>query len=99
MIHIFCNAGMSSSMVENFLQKEAKNRNLDYTIRANDISKSAKVVSEGDIIVLGPQIGHMLKKMQANFPGNPIILLTMQEFGSMDGKVILDRILGDLDAK
>lgn len=96
-ISLFCNAGMSTSILERLIQEEADKRGLDATVRAYNISNLKNVVTSEDIILIGPQIGHMFKEVKEDNPQNKVLLLSMQEFGMMDGNAILNRILEEVN--
>lgn len=91
-IFIFCNAGMSTSILEKGIAKELKNQGRERQVRAYDVTKIKKVVSEGDVILLGPQIGHMYQQIKSENPTNIVIQLEMLEFGTMDYKGIINKI-------
>lgn len=91
-IFIFCNAGMSTSILEKGIAKELKSQNRERLVRAYDVSKINKVVESGDVILLGPQIGHMNKQITEEHPSNIVIQLEMLEFGTMDYKGIIKKI-------
>lgn len=92
-IYLFCNAGMSTSLIGSMAKKSfiARGRT-DIEIEAFDMSMLPEMGEEADIIVLGPQIAWQEKNVRADYPNKKVVLLTMQEFGSMKGDVIADRL-------
>ncbi len=70
---------------------EAKGRN-DVEVNAMDFGSLESVVDEADIILLAPQIGWAKEQVEEDYPDKKTILLTIKEFGSMDGDMIIDRI-------
>ncbi len=95
-ISLFCNAGMSTSLVASKLKKSFDAAGKDYEVAAYDFSQLANEVDDTDVIVLGPQIGWAFDDVKKAYPGKTVIVLTMQEFGSMNGDVIRARVEKDL---
>ena len=92
-IYLFCNAGMSTSMVASMAQQSfATKGRTDIVLEAFDMSMLPDVIDEADMVVLGPQIAWQLEKIQKEYPEKKVVLLTMQEFGSMNGDVISARL-------
>lgn len=96
-IFLFCNAGMSTSLVASKMNKAYKEiGKADVEVEAFDFSMLQEVAEEADIIILGPQISWALNEVKEDYPDKKVILLTMAEFGCMDGKIIIDRIEKEL---
>ena len=65
-IYLVCNAGMSTSILVKKMQDAAKNQEFDVNIEAFSVEILDEKVDSADVILLGPQIRHMLpdvKKM------------------------------------
>lgn len=92
-IYLFCSGGFSTSLMANKIKDayEAKGRN-DVEVNAMDFGSLESVVDEADIILLAPQIGWAKEQVEEDYPDKKTILLTIKEFGSMDGDMIIDRI-------
>ena len=63
------------------------------------MSMLPEVAPEADVIILGPQIAWQYDNVKKDYPDKVVILLTMQEFGSMNGDVIADRIEKEIEEK
>ncbi|WP_057914653.1 PTS sugar transporter subunit IIB [Peribacillus muralis] len=91
-ISLFCNAGMSTSLVASKLKKAYDDAGVNNTVSAHDFS-SLSTESEGtDVIILGPQIAWAYDDVVNDYPTKKVILLTIQEFGSMNGETIKSRL-------
>ena len=53
-ILLACNAGMSTSLLVQKLQKEAASRGLDAEIIANPLNKALELIDGADVFLLGP---------------------------------------------
>lgn len=96
-IYLFCNAGMSTSLVGSKLKKAYSDigRN-DVEVEAFDFSMLQDVVEEADVLIIGPQIAWAYDDVKKDYPDKKVILLTMTEFGSMNGQVVMERIEKEL---
>lgn len=95
-ITLFCNAGMSTSLVGSKLKKSYEAEGMDYEIGAFDFSNLETESKDSDVIILGPQIAWAFDDVYKQYPEKKVILLTMQEFGSMNGDIIRKRIEKEL---
>lgn len=96
-IYLFCNAGMSTSLVASKLKKAYAEKGVtDVEVEAFDFSMLQDVVDEADVLIIGPQISWAYDEVKNDYPEKKVILLTMSEFGSMNGNVILERVEKEL---
>ena len=98
-IKLFCNAGMSTSMLVTKMQEAAKKRGLDVEIKAYPESKLVTEVKDCDVALLGPQVRFMLERAkEICTPLNvPVAVIPMQDYGLMKGEKVLDDALKLLD--
>lgn len=96
-ISLFCNAGMSTSLVASKLKKAYLERGITYDIEAYDFSALQEEADETDVIILGPQIAWAFDDVKNDYPDKKVIQLTMVEFGSMDGEKVLERVEKELN--
>ena len=87
---LVCNAGMSTSMLVQKMEASAKEQGIDLTITAMPITAAYKEVNDWDVVMLGPQVRHELKKLQAASNGTPVEVIDMRAYGMMDGKKVLE---------
>lgn len=61
-------------------------------VDAYDLGMIDEIAEEVDVILIAPQISWAYDQIVKQHPGKKIIKLTMQEFGSMDGEILVDRL-------
>ncbi|WP_312948363.1 hypothetical protein [Superficieibacter sp.] len=93
-ISLFCNSGMSTSMMASKLKAAYKAAGIDHQVEAYDYSSLPDVAEETQIIILGPQIAWALEDVQRDYPDKIVFTLGIQEFGSMNGELLKNRIDG-----
>ncbi len=93
-IYLDCNAGMSTSILVTKMQDAAKNQEFDVNIEAFSVEILDEKVDSADVILLGPQIRHMLpdvKKMVGD--RCPIEVIDMRDYGMINGEKVLNKAL------
>lgn len=96
-IALFCNGGFSTSLVANKMKKAYIEKGIeDNEVEAYDFAMVDEVGESVDIIILGPQISWAYDQVKEQFPSKKVILLTIQEFGAMDGNKVIERIEQEL---
>lgn len=92
-VYLFCSGGFSTSLMANKIRDayKAKGRD-DVEVEAMDFGSLESVIDDADVILLAPQIGWAKDQVEEDHPDKKTILLTIKEFGSMDGDLIIDRI-------
>lgn len=96
-ISLFCNAGMSTSLVGSKLKKSFESVGKDYAVEAYDFSNLDVEAEDTDIIILGPQIAWAYDDVVKKYSEKKVIQLNMQEFGSMNGDIIRKRVEQEID--
>lgn len=91
-IRLFCNAGLSTSLLVNKMRKAAAELNYEVEINAYPIDDIELHVEDADIVILGPQIRFKLKDTQARFPHKIVITLDMAMYGRMDGMGVIKQV-------
>lgn len=96
-IYLFCNAGMSTSILATNMQEEADRRKLPILVDAIPFSEMGEVMEQDcpDIILLGPQIKYMHKELCTTYEEyqKPIAVIDTMDYGMMDGSSVLDKAL------
>ncbi|SMC27570.1 PTS system, cellobiose-specific IIB component [Clostridium acidisoli DSM 12555] len=94
-ILLFCNAGMSTSMLVSKMRKEAASKGIDATINAYPEGQMAKYIGEADVVLLGPQIRYVLPKAKILCDKNsvPIEMINTADYGMMNGAKVLEQAL------
>ena len=92
-IRLFCNLGMSTSMLVKNMQNEADDRGLEVEVDAKEL---ANIELEGlDVALLGPQVSYKLDEVRKLGEDHGVIVdvIPLKEYGMMDGKGVLDQAL------
>ena len=89
-ILLVCAAGMSTSLLVTKMEAAAKDAGVECKIFALPFSDAPRVLEEVDCILLGPQVRYELKNVKAKYPGKPVEIINMQDYGMMNGAKVLD---------
>lgn len=94
-VYLFCNAGMSTSLLASRMQKVATEHNLPIEVKAFSDSKMEAIVQEfnPDVILLGPQIKYRYEPTVEKFGhlGIPIEVIDLEDYGNVDGERVLKK--------
>ncbi|MFB0710836.1 PTS sugar transporter subunit IIB [Buttiauxella noackiae] len=94
-IFLCCAAGMSTSMLVERMKQSAASRNIEVEITAVPVSEFDQIITDADVILLGPQVKFQLQSISsAAAPhGVPVAAIDMMLYGSMQGDKVLDQAL------
>lgn len=94
-IVLFCNAGMSTSMLVSKMQKAAKEKNIDAVIEAYPEAQLTKYLDSADVVLLGPQVKFLFQKIKAECDkkGVPCDVIPAADYGMMNGTKVLDHAI------
>lgn len=95
-ILLICSAGMSTSLLVTKMEKAAAEKGVEVEILAIPEAKAAEDVPNYDVVLLGPQVRFLEKKIKAIAEphGIPVGLINMSDYGMMNGAKVLDQALG-----
>lgn len=88
-ILLACNAGMSTSLLVQKIQAEAKAQGLDVNISAGPLNNALEKIDTADVLLLGPQISYAKKDDEAAAGSTPVLVIPMVDYGRMNAKKIL----------
>jgi PTS system cellobiose-specific IIB component len=92
-IMLVCAAGMSTSMLVKKMEQAAEKNGMDVEIFALSANEADGKLSEKkiDIILLGPQVRFMKAKFEKKVEdqGIPVEVISMQDYGMMNGEKVL----------
>jgi len=89
-IMLACSAGMSTSIVVGKMKEVAKAQGKDYTIWAVDQGEIENELGKFDVLLLGPQVRHILKKVNRIVDGAaPVAVIEPHAYGTCDGAAVL----------
>ncbi len=91
--YLFCNAGMSTSLLASGMQKVATANSLPIEVKAFPTSQMDEIVESvhPDVIMLGPQVKHLYSKVMEKYgdTGTPIFVIDSKDYGDMNGERVL----------
>ncbi len=94
--YLFCDAGMSTSLMASRMQKVADANQLPIEVKAFADSRMADIVSEynPEAILLGPQVKHLYEKVQEKYGQDHVVMvIDSVDYGNMDGERVLKKAL------
>ncbi len=94
-IMLVCNAGMSTSLLVQKMQNEAKTRGLDVEIEVRPMAEAMEALDTADVLLLGPQIGYARSDFE-KATDKPVDVIAMVDYGRMNAPKILDDALAKL---
>lgn len=97
-IRVFCNAGMSTSILVKNMEKYAGEIGYEVDIKAYSVGQVASVGAEADIVLLGPQVAYEEKKVKKQLPDKEVHVINMTDYGTVNGKNVIEfvkKTLGD----
>lgn len=94
-ITLICAAGMSTSLLVSKMIDAAKKLGQEVEIRAVPESKFKDYENDTDVLLLGPQIEFMLKKLKETYEpkGIPVAVINSIDYGMMNGEKVLKSAL------
>ncbi|MBS5951007.1 MAG: PTS sugar transporter subunit IIB [Clostridium sp.] len=94
-ILLVCSAGMSTSLLVTKMQAAAKDQGVECSINAVGEAELKRHENEIDVLLLGPQVRFLLKKMKTKFDpkGIPVEVINTVDYGTMNGAKVLKQAL------
>ena len=91
-IMLACCAGMSTSLVVSKMQEAAKEQGKDYKIWAVEQGQIQEELGNFDVLLLGPQVRHILRKV-TKIVGDqaPIAVIDPVAYGTRNGAKVLEQ--------
>ncbi len=89
-IMLACCLGMSTSVVVQKMKDAAKEQGKDYEIWAVDQNKIAENVGNFDVLLLGPQVRHILRRVTKLVGDQAVVdVIDGPSYGRCDGAAVL----------
>jgi len=91
-IKLFCQAGMSTSLLVHKMKQSAQARGISCFIKAYSANMLSKEVPTADVVLLGPQLIYLLADARrfADPLKIPTAVIRMQDYGMVNGEGVLD---------
>lgn len=97
-ILLVCAMGMSTSILVNKMLKAAEEKGIEVKVWAMGNFEIEKQWQNADIILLGPQIRYLQKKLQKTVEGAiPVEVIEMYDYAVANGEAVLEKALKSLD--
>lgn len=89
-ITLFCNAGMSTSLLVKRMHDEAAKQGKNYDINAYGLASVNEEASKADVILVGPQVRHAVSMIKGKArKETPVMPIDMRMYGMIDAKGVL----------
>lgn len=85
-ILLLCSAGMSTSLLVQRMKEVAQDQGIDAKIWNTGSQDSGNEIPKADVILIGPQMRFLLKKVEGMAGNKPVKVIDMMTYGRMDGK-------------
>lgn len=94
-IILVCSAGMSTSMLVNKMEKAAAERKIEANIKAIAASDLKNNLENLDVILIGPQVRYLEKKIKASAEpkGIKVAIIDQLAYGMMKGDKVLEQAI------
>ncbi|MEN2766868.1 PTS sugar transporter subunit IIB [Ornithinibacillus xuwenensis] len=94
-IILVCSAGMSTSMLVKKMRDAATERNLEVEIDAVAESQLMNHLEETDVILIGPQVRYLEKKIRSSVEpkGIKVDIIDQMAYGMIQGDKVLDQAI------
>lgn len=102
MVHILlcCSAGMSTSMLVKKMRQVAEEKGVEAEIWAIPKAELEENKDKADVILIGPQIRYAINDVKKTAGlDKPVDVIDIRDYGTMNGKKVLDFALSKLDLK
>ena len=92
-VTLVCAGGVSTSMLCEKIVEEGKKFDYEIECNAYAVLEADKHIPSSDLVLVGPQIKYMLKKLQAKYPDKTIEAIEMKDYGAMNASNIMKKYL------
>lgn len=100
-IVLVCSAGMSTSLLVSKMKKSADDQGIETNIKAVAEADLRNNIDGIDVILLGPQVRYILKKIKAIMDplGVPVDIINSMDYGMMNGDKVLAHSISLIQGK
>ncbi|MDU5106980.1 PTS sugar transporter subunit IIB [Clostridium sp.] len=96
-IFLFCDSGMSTSLLVGKMREVADKHKVDVHIEALPFAKSFEALNEKqvDCVLLGPQVKFLLKDIEeiCKEKNIPVDVINFTDYGTMNGEKVLKKAI------
>lgn len=100
-ISLICNLGMSTSMLVKKMTEYANEKGIEADVDAMPFDRMGDRIAKTDILLIGPQVRHLLKKLQAEYGDKiPVIqVMNMSHYALLKAGEIFDDAFAEYNKK
>lgn len=99
-ILLCCSAGMSTSMLVKKMIQAAEENGIEAEIWAISKSELSAHKDKADVVLIGPQIRFAINSVKEEVGSDkPVDVIDIRDYGTMNGKKVLDFALSKLSPK
>lgn len=89
-ILLTCCAGMSTSILVEYMLQECEKQGKKYNIKTVDQGIIEDELQGVDVVLLGPQVRHIIKRVEKMADGKiPIGIIKLEDYGNLDAVAVL----------
>lgn len=90
-VRLFCNQGMSTSILVNKMKAAAEKDGIEVDIAAYPIGELDERIKGIDVALLGPQVGYLKAKSKkvCDAAGVPMDVIPMRDYGMCNGEAVM----------
>lgn len=96
-ITLACAGGVSTSILCNKLIAEAEVHGYEAEVKAYSTTALDNAAPCSDVILLGPQVCYLEDDVVKKYPGIPVRLMDMRDYGTMNAKKIFEELLEEFN--
>lgn len=91
-VRLFCNQGMSTSLLVNKMRQAAEKKGVEADISAFPVNEMADQIQNADCALLGPQVAYLKAKSAeiCKGAGVPMDVIPMTDYGMCNGEKVLE---------
>lgn len=91
-IRVFCNQGMSTSILVSKMRKAAEKKEMEVDIAAFPVHEMSDRIEGSDCALLGPQVGYLKGKVAevCQAKNVPVDVIPAVDYGMCDGEKVLE---------
>lgn len=93
---ICCTSGMASCLLSSKIESLISEKKYNISIQVCNLYTLETMKDKPDIILLTPYVKYARRKIERIYKDVPVLDISMKEYGTMDAKGLLNRILKEL---
>ena len=93
-ILLVCNAGMSTSLLIEKIEKAGAEQAIEATVDARPVDDLKNHLADKDVVLLGPQVRFKEKQVKEMVEGKiPVSIIDMSAYGTLNGVKVLQQAI------